>query len=132
MLSIPKMYLDSGGASKIFLTMRARSLTWIVGTLFLPSPMIGSFVGSCFQARSKWWLKMASPKPYRTPAEMTYVLTPSFLKLRTRSSTSLILAYSALAFLLRKSDSVKGWWRYRFLLRLAGASSSFSYSSSSD
>jgi len=63
-LSIPKMYYwSAGGDSKIFLTIRARSLTWIVGTKLFPSPIIGSFWGSCFHARSKWWLKMASPSP---------------------------------------------------------------------
>jgi len=62
-LSIPKIYLVSGGASNSFLTMRARSFTWMVGTKFLPSPTMGSFSGSYFHARSKWWLKMASPRP---------------------------------------------------------------------
>ena len=71
-LSIPKMYYWlSGGFSKMYLTIRARSFTWTVGTLFLPSPIIGSFSGLCFHAFSKWLLKIASPRPYRTPAEMT-------------------------------------------------------------
>ena len=62
-LSIPKMYCLSGGASNIFLTILARSVTWIVGTRFLPSPTTGSFYGSCNHAFLKWVLKIASPAP---------------------------------------------------------------------
>jgi len=71
LLSTAKMYFLSGLLSEIFFTIPARSLTWIVGKKFEPSPTYGSLSGSCNQAFLKCELKMASPFPYRIPAEMT-------------------------------------------------------------
>lgn len=70
-MSIPKMYYRSGFASDSFLTMRAKSVTWIVGTKLQPSPTIGKRAGSWSQAYLKCELKIASPLPYSTPADRT-------------------------------------------------------------